>query len=139
MNAVTPVGKMGSVSSVLTSYAQQHGNFNDELAAGGGGFAVMSFKGKVWSIKYGGQERALTNPETGEPRFSIEVVIVKARAVKSKIFYEAGFDDTAANSPDCFSNNGVTPDAASPKKQHTNCTLCPHNQFGSSRLANGEA
>ena len=138
MNAVTLQSKLGPVSAVAARYAQS-APVQDELGAGiTAGFAVMSYRGKVWRIKSGGEERDLVNPETGDPLSSVELVIVKASPVLSKIFYLDGYTDGSSAAPDCFSTNGVTPDAASPKKQCNTCAACPHNAFGSAKLANGQ-
>lgn len=104
----------------------------DELGAGiTSSFGVVSYKGKVWSIKYQGKATPLLRPDDGSPQASIEVVIVKASTAIAKIFYKDGFQDGNDKAPDCFSTNGLTPDPASPAKQCATCAACPNNAWGS--------
>ena len=64
-------------------------------------------------------------------RSSIEVVILKAAGHLSKIFYKDGYKEGSTESPDCYSNNGVTPDINSKNKQSNTCAACPMNAWGS--------
>lgn len=112
---------------------------DNELAAGiEGSYGIMGFKGKVWSIRYRGDEKKLMRPDNDGPQNSIEVVIVASASVKSKIFYEGGYKDGAKERPDCFSNNGVTPDPGATKKQSATCAACPRNVFGSRITESGK-
>lgn len=96
-----------------------------------GGFAILGYRGKVWSIKYQGNEKPLMRDDGDGPRASVEVVIVKAATNIAKIFYESGFVDGSTAPPDCWSTNGVTPDAGASKKQSNTCAGCPKNAWGS--------
>jgi hypothetical protein len=62
---------------------------------------------------------------------TLDVVIVGVSENISKIYYERAYVEGDDNAPDCFSLDGIKPDAASPKKQNETCALCPQNQFGS--------
>lgn len=93
-------------------------------------FATVSYKGKVWKIKYRGEETVLKNDE-GLPLQALDVVVVGVASGISKQFYAKGFAEGDAAAPDCFSVNGVTPDASAPKKQCATCAVCPMNQWGS--------
>lgn len=112
--------------------AAAFGGFNeDELGAGvQGGYAVVGYKGRLWSIKKGGATEPLLR-ENHDPMASIEVVIVRAATVISKIYYTGGYVEGSIAPPDCFSNNGVTPDAGVVRPQSQTCAVCPHNRFGS--------
>ena len=105
---------------------------NDELSSGiQSSFGLVGYKGKVWSIRYRGDETQLMRDDGDGPRGSIEVVVVKASSQISKIWYEQGYVEGSNAAPDCFSNNGVTPEPTSAKKQCDTCALCPMNQWGS--------
>lgn len=105
---------------------------DNDLAAGvQQGFGIIGYKGKVWSTRYRGTTNDLLRPDGDGPMNSIEVVILKASAHVSKIWYENGFVEGSNASPDCFSTNGVNPDMQSKKRQATSCALCPKNQWGS--------
>ena len=122
-----PAG-FGAVSSVFAGAA----NANDELGAGiASSYGVMGFKGKVWSTRFGGQDTPLMRDDGDGPRGSIEVVIVKAAAPVSKIFYKGGYVDGSTAAPDCWSASGVTPDTSVQAKVHATCADCPMNAWGS--------
>lgn len=126
----------GQLPSALAGRA----NANDELGGGiGQSFGVITYRGKVWRIKYQGNERIIgRDDDPNEPRSSIDVVIIKAAAHISKIWYEGGYKEGSNERPDCWSANGQVPDAASPKKQHPTCGACPKNVFGSRITENGK-
>jgi hypothetical protein len=96
------------------------------------GYPVLRIKGKVWSITRGGNEpHVLMRPDGDGPRNSIDVVILAASQYVSKVWYEKGYEEGATNPPDCFSANGIVPDASSSKKQSNACATCPQGKWGS--------
>ncbi len=124
---VVPQSFNGQVAPV---FAGQQAN--DDLSGGiTGGYAVMSYKGKVWSIRHNGNTQVLMRDDNDGPRGSIDVVIVKANGVLSKTWYENGWDENNNNPPDCASANGITPDAGVPKQQSPVCATCVRNAWGS--------
>jgi hypothetical protein len=127
MSNITIPSKFGAVSSVF-----RQANIENDLAAGVvSGFGIISYRGKVWRTKYRGEERDLMREDGDGPRASIEVVILKGTSHLSKIYYENGYVEGSTAQPDCWSSNGVTPDAAATKKQHSACATCKQNAFGS--------
>lgn len=135
MSNITIPSKFGAVSTVFAKNA-----VSNDLAAGVvSGFGIISYRGKVWRTKYRGEERDLMREDGDGPRSSIEVVIVKSSTNLAKIFYENGYVEGSTAQPDCWSSNGVTPDAAAPKKQSASCALCKQNAFGSRTTASGKA
>lgn len=126
MTAIIPAN-FGGVS---TKFAQQQ--VADDLSSGiQSSFGLIGYKGKVWSIRYRGDEKPLMRDDGDGPRGSIEVVILNASKAVSKIWYEQGYVEGSNAAPDCFSNNGVTPEPTAAKKQCESCAVCPHNQWGS--------
>ena len=111
---------------------------NDAAAGIESGYAIMKYKGKVWATEYRGEHKPLMRPDGDGPANSIEVVIVSASSVKSKLYYK-GYNDGAADRPLCFSSNGVTPDQRSQQMQAKACSVCPQNQRGSRVDENGQA
>jgi len=93
-------------------------------------FAVIGYKGRAWSLKYRGDSQVLMN-EHRQPLPNLDVVIVGVSPYISKQFYEKKFTEGSDEAPDCFSVDGITPDASSPKKQHATCAACPKNAWGS--------
>lgn len=107
---------------------------SDLTAHAGGGFPVISIKGKQFAIVRDGERKVLPNPKDPDsPATSIDVVLIKANKAKSKVFYLKGYDpkESEGKKPDCFSNDGVAPDANAEHKQSKQCATCPHNQWGS--------
>lgn len=134
MNQMVPQN-FGPMSTRFQGQAQD----NDLSAGVQAGFGLIGYKGKVWSIRYRGEERQLMRDDGDGPRNSIEIVILKAATAVSKIWYENGYTDGSHQQPDCFSTNGVTPDLASPKKQSASCASCPMNAWGSRVTPAGKA
>jgi hypothetical protein len=121
-----------------TRFAPQVGAVN-ELAAGiTTGFGIVGYKGKVWSIRYRGDETQLMRDDGDGPRGSIEVVILKSSAHISKIFYEGTFVEGSNAPPDCFSTNGVVPDVSVANKRSGACASCPMNAWGSRITPSGK-
>lgn len=107
-------------------------NVNDELGAGiQSSYGIIGYRGKVWSTKFGGEETPLMREDGDGARASIEVVLVKAASAISKIFYASGYVDGSNAAPDCWSADGVKPDASVQKKECTTCAACPRNTWGS--------
>jgi hypothetical protein len=109
-------------------------DFNADLTAhAGGGFPVISIKGKVFAIVRDGERKVLPNPKDPDsPATAIDVVLLKVNKGTSKVFYAKGYvEGSDGVKPDCFSNTGVRPDASIENPQSKTCATCPHNQWGS--------
>jgi len=105
---------------------------NDDLGAGvASSYAVVGYRGKVWSIKYQGDEKQLMREDGDGPRNSIEVILVKSSPAISKIFYRAGYVEGSNAAPDCWSANGQVPDGSVLNKVSPTCATCPMNAWGS--------
>ncbi|MGE0677830.1 hypothetical protein [Pseudolabrys sp.] len=136
MNAV--VSRPQSFGAISSKFATQQ--VDNELAAGvETGYPILGYRGKVWSIRYRGAATELMRPDGDGPMNSVEVVILKSSTHKSKIWYENGWVEGSNAAPDCFSANGVVPDASSTKKQSSVCATCPRNVWGSGRDGKGKA
>jgi len=98
------------------------------LAGGvsGPGVKRVSIKGGVFRLVAGGKE--IANIEDRH----LDVVVVKAAPKVSRIFYAGKYDkDAAAVAPDCWSNDGETPDKSIKNPQAAICAKCPQNIAGS--------
>lgn len=138
--AVIPVDPFAALASASLNLpaAYQHLVAEDELGAGiEASFGIVGYKGKVWRIKFRGNEEIVTRPDDGTPAASLEVVIVKASPHKAKTYYAGTFVEGSVERPDCWSNNGQTPDPAVPTPVHPVCATCPMNVFGSKTSDNG--
>ena len=107
---------------------------SDLTAHAGGGFPVISIKGKVFAVVRDGDREIQMNPKDPDSAAtSLNVVLLKANKGTSKVFYIKGYDKDSSEGqkPDCYSNDGVEPAADAQNKQAKKCGTCPHNQWGS--------
>ncbi len=98
------------------------------LTGGGAGAGIkrVSIKGGVFRLVASGKEVASIDDR------HLDVIIVKAAPKVSRVFYMGKYDkDAQASAPDCWSNDGEKPDAASQNKQAETCMSCPQNIAGS--------
>jgi hypothetical protein len=120
---------LGQMSSVFGDDSSKKDRLSTGISVG---YPILRIKGKVWSITRGGNEPfVLMRPDGDGPRNSIDVVLLAASQCVSKVFYETGYVEGSTSPPDCFSTNGVVPDASSTKKQSNTCAACPQNAWGS--------
>jgi hypothetical protein len=69
---------------------------------------------------------------------NMDVVVVGVNPRVSKVFYGKPYDPAATDMrPDCFSNDGLKPDASVENPVCGNCVACPHNVLGSKVLPSG--
>ena len=126
MTSIVPFAP-GQISRVFGN-----GPVTDDLSAGvQASFGVIGYKGKVWSIKYRGEEVQLLRQDGDGARNSIEVVLLASAKNLSKIFYASGYTEGANAAPDCFSTDGIVPSASAVSKQSPTCASCPQNVWGS--------
>ena len=93
---------------------------------GNSGSKRISLRGGKFRMVVNGEEVLTSNSE------SLNVVIVNAARDVSRTFYAKAYNPKEdATIPDCWSNNGVAPDATVEEPQHHNCTECPQNVKGS--------
>ena len=107
---------------------------SDLTAHAGGGFPVISIKGKVFAVVRDGEREIQMNPKDPDSAAtSLNVVLLKANKGTSKVFYLKGYDkDTSeGQKPDCYSSDGIEPAADAQNKQAKKCATCAHNQWGS--------
>jgi len=73
-------------------------------------------------------------------RGEFNAIIVAMLPKVSRTFYAGKYDpDAKPTLPDCWSNNGDTPEAKSPKRQAANCASCKNNIDGSGENGKGKA
>jgi hypothetical protein len=113
---------------------------NDLTAHAGGGFPVISIKGKTFAIVRDGERKTIPNPKDPDsPATHIDMVIVKANKNTSKVFYLRPYKEGEEPSkPDCYSNDGIRPMDDSEYKQNPVCATCKWNQWGSKVSSDGQ-
>lgn len=112
----------------------------DLTAHAGGGFPIISIKGKVFTEVRDGERKIIPNPKDPDsPATYIEVVLVKVNKNKSKVWYATGYSEGGeAKKPDCYSSDGVAPNADSEKPQSKTCATCKFNEWGSKITEGGK-
>ena len=94
--------------------------------------ARISIKGSRFRIVEGGTETVLDST-------SLDIVVVGANPRLSKTWYaKAWTPESEPASPDCFSMDGVSPDASSAEPQNDLCASCPQNAWGSKITPQGK-
>lgn len=130
-------------TSKLPSFLAKAGVINSDLTTnvGGGGFPVMSIKGKVFTLIKNQVETMVSRPDDPEePASFIEVIILKANPNLSKVWYAKKYEPgEKMGKPNCFSNDGVKPESDSDQPQAKTCAACPHNAFKSADNGKGKA
>lgn len=100
----------------------------DELTkslGGAGGMKRISIRGSVFRMMVNGEEIA-----KNENR-AMNVVVVNGTKYVARKFYAGSYTPGETAPPDCWSNDGLTPDASIEAPQHANCEGCPQNIKGS--------
>lgn len=125
--AVLDQGRPPSIFQARGSSLNQAAQANIAL-----GFAVVTYRGKIWRLVYQGEEEIVRDPmRPDEPAGSIEAVIIGAASAVSKQYYARPYTDGSDQAPDCYSLDGVKPEAGAPQKQNALCATCAQNQWGS--------
>lgn len=106
------------------------------MAAAGG-----SVSRRIQTNTNGTFKRLVNGEQIGDAvRGDINVIIVHALPKVSRVFYAGAYDPNAKPTlPDCWSNNGDTPEAAAGNKQAPNCASCAKNVVGSGQNGKGRA
>jgi hypothetical protein len=116
--------RIGQVSSLASSIASG--------LATGESFPRISLKGSRFRIVEGKTETVLEQTK-------LNVVVVGANPRLSKTYYAKQWDpNDEATGPDCFSLDGIGPDASVSKPENHTCAGCPKNAWGSKISATGQ-
>lgn len=110
----------------------------DEFAGGvTSGFPVISYKGRTWRVRKGGEEEVYLN-DAQEAVQSIEVVLLKSNPLPSKVYYKDKYNEGDTGAPDCWSAGGLKPDSNVTDPVSAVCQTCPMNVWGSKQTEAGK-
>ena len=93
--------------------------------AGGSGGKRISIRGRVFRLVVNGKE--VSKNENN----AMNVVIVAGGKDIARYFHAKKYTPGDTAPPDCFSNDGVTPDQTASAPQSNTCETCPQNIKGS--------
>ncbi len=101
------------------------------------GFPVISYRGRTWRVKKGGEEQVYLNDEQ-EAVQSIEIVMIRSHPQLAKIYYKKDYEEGDTSQPDCWSADGIKPDSAVLEPVSKACGPCPMNVWGSKITKQGK-
>lgn len=122
--------EMSVVNAKIPTHLQarigQQSSLTAALATGGGeSVPRISIRGSRFRLVEDGTETVLDS-------VVLETVIVGANPRLSKAFYAKAYDgEVEAVAPDCFSLDGIQPDASIASPVNDICATCPNNAWGS--------
>lgn len=117
-------------------------SINAQVMIGGGGFPVISIKGKVFAVVKDNERKVVTRVVDGEeePAPFLNLTVVRANP-KARVFYAKSYveGNDEGTKPTCFSHDGLRPDAQADVPQASNCQTCPHAAWGTKVSTDGSA
>lgn len=100
------------------------------LGDGGAAFPKISIRAGRYRLVEDGVETPVG--------ITLDAILVGVNPKTSKVFYGKAYDQSADNvRPDCFSNDGIKPDASVTAPVSQGCANCPNNVLGSKILPSG--
>jgi hypothetical protein len=107
----------------------------------------LSYEGKTWTVSVDGNKtKLIKRNEDGDevPLSVMRVVVLDYAKRRGRTFYEGEYDPNNVGAPICWSDDGITPDAAVPddikeNKTSFKCESCPQAVKGSKITAQGKA
>lgn len=112
------------------SAGEKSANMKAILGDGGLSFPKISIRAGRYRLVEDGVETPVG--------ISLDAVIVGVNPRVSKVFYAKAYDQSAeAVRPDCFSHDGLKPDASVTAPVSNGCANCPNNVLGSKILPSG--
>lgn len=113
-------------AAAFASFDLQSESLSDGI---GGGFGVIHFTGKNWSLRMRGESHNFTRSDDGTPLAYIDVIILRQLPMRSKTYYPKGaFERGETGAPLCSSLDSLTPDATAKEPQSKHCSTCPRNE-----------
>jgi hypothetical protein len=108
----------------------------DKMGSAGGGIPR-----RIGLNTNGTFKRIINGEQVGKAvPHQLDVIVVDLLTEPSRQFYSSKYDPNAqATMPDCWSNDGKTPEAKASKKMATSCANCPKNVDGSGENGKGKA
>jgi hypothetical protein len=94
------------------------------------GFPILGYRGKTWRVRQAGEEQVYRDEE-GDAIQSINLVLIRSNSHLSKTYYKGKYVEGSNAKPDCWSANGIRPDANVPEPVNATCKACPMNAWGS--------
>jgi hypothetical protein len=122
MNALEIIKQGNTLPAELQQAFDETANITERVTVNS-----LSPGGKKWTVHMNGKPTVLMTTQDGEkvPAGVVTVVVVDANQHRSRAYYRQSYNPENPLPPDCWSNDGETPDASIPIPQHSNCKSCP--------------
>lgn len=101
------------------------------------GFPIISYRGKTWRVRQGGEEQVYVDDEGGAIQ-TVELVLVRSNERLSKTYYKGKYVEGDKAKPECWSANGIAPDSDVVNPINVACQTCPMNVWGSRTTDEGK-
>ena len=132
-NSLTPLDR-GRPSS-LARFRQNSGLLNNARQGLAPSFAVVTYKGRNFRIKFRSEEHIIRD-DRGRAATFIDTVIVGVSPNISRQYFPDAYVEGASEGPACYSTDGKVPDQGVPARQNPVCSTCKWSQWGS-RVTDG--
>lgn len=101
---------------------------------------ALTFRGKTWRMRLGGEETVLTKQLDGEsvPVPAVQVIVLNLNQKRSRVMYGGAFEEGKNASPVCWSSDGEAPDTDVKTPFAKTCAACPNSVKGSKVTANNK-
>ena len=89
---------------------------------------ALTFEGKVWQISLAGKKTKLLKADEDGEMQPVQIftgIILDYTKQRGREYFKGAYDPKKPAIPDCWSEDGVTPEAAAPDKQSSACASCP--------------
>jgi hypothetical protein len=94
-------------------------------------FPILGIKSGRWHYRFRGEDQIIMDAQGRFPTPAVHVVILKAQKELSRTYYATGYVEGANAPPDCWSSDGVAPDASVAQPINPVCATCPCDAWGS--------
>ena len=121
--------------SSLARYRQNSGLLNNARQGLAPSFAVVTYKGRNFRIKFRSEEHIIRD-DRGRASTCIDTVIVGVSPNISRQYFPHAYTEGDSEGPACYSTDGKVPDVGVPHKQNPVCATCKWSQWGS-RVTDG--
>ena len=128
-NALVPFDAGQVPASVAAFLDKNAGNIAERTSV-----PSLSYEGKNWTVVLDGNKTLLTKKDAdGEdvPVTVMRVTLLNYAKRRGRAYYEGAYNPNAVAQPDCWSNDGITPDPSVDQPKSSKCDTCPMAAKGS--------
>lgn len=112
----------GGLPAHLTDFFAEESNIADKVSV-----PSLSYEGKAWTISVEGNKHRIEREVDGEMVAVpvMRVIVLDYAKRRGRAYYPGSYDPSKVQQPECWSDDGITPDASVKEPQHSKCDGCP--------------